>query len=110
MPDPLRSPWTRLALVGIFLALLALGLCLGSRWLTQAGFILLFAFMLAAIGYEWQQRQRREEVRENLRRILEERGRKRLGPLTLDYTRLHPQTGVSRGSWCRAICEKHWNY
>jgi hypothetical protein len=43
MPDPLRSPWTRLALMGIFLAPLALGFCLESRWLTQAGFIVLFA-------------------------------------------------------------------
>jgi hypothetical protein len=73
MPDPLSSPRTRLALLGIFVAPLALGLCLESRWLTQAGFIVLFAFMLGAIGHEAWQRQRREEVRESMRRILEER-------------------------------------
>jgi len=73
MPNPLRSPWTRLALVGIFLTPLAVGICLESRWLTQAGFIVLFAFMLGAIGHEARQRQKREEVRENMRRILEER-------------------------------------
>jgi hypothetical protein len=78
MLDPLRSPWTRLALVDIFLAPLALGFCLGSRWLTQAGFIVLFAFMLGAIGHEAWQRQRREEVRENMRRILRERQEKDL--------------------------------
>jgi hypothetical protein len=49
------------------------GFCLESRLLTQAGFIVLFAFMLGAIGYEMRQWQRREEVRENMRRILEER-------------------------------------
>jgi hypothetical protein len=78
MPDPLRSPWTRLALLGIFLAPLAVGLCLESRWLTQAGIVVLFAFLLGAIGYEWRQRQRREEMRENMRRILEEREEKGL--------------------------------
>jgi hypothetical protein len=73
MPDPLRSPWTRLALVGIFLAPLALGLYLESRWLTQAGFIVLFAFMLGAIGYEMKRWHRRQHVRENMERILRQR-------------------------------------
>jgi hypothetical protein len=73
MADPLRSPWTRLALGGIFLTPLALGLCLESRRLTQVGFIVLFAFMLGAIGYEWRHWQRREEVKENMARILPER-------------------------------------
>jgi Na+-transporting methylmalonyl-CoA/oxaloacetate decarboxylase gamma subunit len=59
--------------MGIFLSPLALGLYLESRWLTQAGFVILFMFILAAIGYEMQRWQRREEVRENMRRILEER-------------------------------------
>ena len=39
----------------------------------QAGFILLFAFVLGAVGYEIRGWQRRQEVRENMRRILEER-------------------------------------
>jgi hypothetical protein len=59
--------------MGIFLAPLVVAFSLGSRWLTQAGFIVLFAFMLGAIGHEARQRQKREEVRENMRRILEER-------------------------------------
>ena len=46
MRDPLRSPWTRLALMVIFLAPLTVGFCLESRWLTQAGFIVLFVFIL----------------------------------------------------------------
>jgi hypothetical protein len=46
MPDPLRSPWTRLALMVIFLSPLTVGFCLESRWLTQAGFIVLFVFIL----------------------------------------------------------------
>jgi hypothetical protein len=49
---------------------------LESRWLTQAGFILLFLFILGETGHEMQQRQRREEVRENMRRILDERDKK----------------------------------
>jgi hypothetical protein len=73
MPDPLRSPWTRLALVAVFLAPLTVGFCLESRWLAQAGFIVLFVFILGVTGHEMRQRQKREEVRENMRRILEER-------------------------------------
>jgi hypothetical protein len=73
MPDPLRSPWTRLALVAVFLTPLAVGFGLESRWLTQAGFIVFFAFILGVTGHEMRQRQKREEVRENMRRILEER-------------------------------------
>src|SRR5438132_805440 len=73
MTDPLRSPWTRLALVGIFLAPLAVGFCLECRWLIQAGFIVLLVIILGSIGYEMQRWQRRQEVRENLRKILEER-------------------------------------
>jgi hypothetical protein len=73
MTDPLRSPWTRLALMVIFLAPLTVGLCLESRWLTQAGFIVLFVFILGVTGHEMRQGQKREEVRENMRRILEER-------------------------------------
>jgi hypothetical protein len=73
MADPLRSPWTRLTLLAIFLAPVAAGFALESRWLTQAGFIVLFAFMLGCIGHEMRQWQRREEVRENMRRILEQR-------------------------------------
>jgi hypothetical protein len=73
MPDPLRSPWTRLALLGIFLALVALGQCLGRGWVTRAGFAVLFAFMLGAIGYEMQRWQRRREVKEDMARILRER-------------------------------------
>jgi hypothetical protein len=59
--------------VGIFLAPLAVGFSLESRWLTQAGFLVLFAFMLAAIGYEMWQWRRRQEVKENMARILRER-------------------------------------
>jgi hypothetical protein len=50
MPDPLRSPWTRLALAAVFLAPVAMGFALESRWLTQAGFIVPFAFMLGCVG------------------------------------------------------------
>jgi hypothetical protein len=64
MPDPLRSAWTRLALLGIFLAPLAVGFLLESRWLTQAGFIGLFVFILGVTRHEMRQPQRREEVRE----------------------------------------------
>jgi hypothetical protein len=73
MPDPLRSPWTRLALLGIFLAPLAVGFCLESRWLMQAGFIVLFVFMVGCIGYEIQRWHRRREVKEDIARILRER-------------------------------------
>ena len=73
MPDPLSSPRTRLALLGIFLAPLTVGFCLESRWLTQAGFIVLFVFILGVTGQEMRQRQKREEIRENMRRILRER-------------------------------------
>jgi hypothetical protein len=77
MPDPLRSPWTRLSYVAVFLAPVALGFCLESRWLTQLGFIVLALFILGLWGYEWQSLQRRREVRENMRRILEEREKDR---------------------------------
>jgi hypothetical protein len=73
MPDPLRSPWTRLSLAAVFLAPVAAGFLLESRWLTQLGFILLFLFILGVTSHEMQQRQRREEFRENMRRIMEER-------------------------------------
>jgi hypothetical protein len=73
MPDPLRSPWTRLSFAAIFLAPLVVGFCLESRWLTQAGFVVLFAFMLGAIGYECLRWQRRRHVRENVEWILRER-------------------------------------
>jgi hypothetical protein len=73
MPDPLRSPWTRLSLAAIFLAPVAAGFCLESRWLIQAGFIVLFVFILGVTGYEMQRWQRRQEVWESMRRILEER-------------------------------------
>jgi hypothetical protein len=49
---------------------------LESRWLTQLGFILLFLFILGVTGYEMQRWQRRQEVRENMRRILEQREEK----------------------------------
>jgi hypothetical protein len=57
----------------IFFAPLSVGFCLESRWLTQAGFIVLFVFILGVTCHEMRQRQKREEVRENMRRILEER-------------------------------------
>ena len=44
--DQVSSPWTRFARVGIFLAPEGVGFCLESRWLTQAGFMVLFAFLL----------------------------------------------------------------
>jgi hypothetical protein len=62
----------------IFLAPLTVGFCLESRWLTQAGYILLFVFILGVTGHEMRQRQKREEVRENMRRIMEERENQRL--------------------------------
>jgi hypothetical protein len=73
MTDPLRSPWTRLALVAVFLTPVAAGFWLESRWLTQAGFIVLFAFILGVTGYEMRQWQRRWEVKKNVVRILRER-------------------------------------
>jgi hypothetical protein len=36
MPDPLRSPWTRLSYVLVFLSPLVLGFCLESRWVTAS--------------------------------------------------------------------------
>jgi hypothetical protein len=79
MPDPLRSPWTRLSYVAVFMTPLALGFCFGSRWLSHIGFIVLALFILGLWGYEWQRLQRRREVRENMRRILEERKEKEKG-------------------------------
>jgi hypothetical protein len=70
--DPLRSPWVHVALAAIFLTPVAAGFALESRWLTQAGFIVLFMFILGVTGCEMQRWPRREEVRENVRRILEE--------------------------------------
>jgi hypothetical protein len=72
MPDPLRSPWTGLALVAVFLTPLAVGFALESQWLTQVGFIVLGLFILGL--YQWQRLQRRREVRENMRRKKGERG------------------------------------
>jgi hypothetical protein len=69
MPDPLRYPWTRLALMAVFLTPLAVEFLLESKWLIQAGFILLFVFILAVTGYEMRQWRKREEIRENMRRI-----------------------------------------
>src|SRR5262249_25525849 len=74
--DRCRSFRTWLALMAVFMAPLALGFCLESRWLSQAGFIVLALFILALWGYEWQGLHRRREVRENMRRILEERKEK----------------------------------
>jgi hypothetical protein len=76
VPDPLRSPWTRLALIAVFLAPLAVGFCRESRWLAQVGFIVLFVFIVGVTGHEMRQWQRRQEVRGNMRRILEERKKK----------------------------------
>jgi hypothetical protein len=73
MTDPLRSPWTRLSYVAVFLAPVALGFWLESRWLIQLGFIVLALFILGLWGYEWQRLQRRREVRENMQQILDER-------------------------------------
>jgi hypothetical protein len=74
--DPLRHLPTLLVLLAIFTAPLALGFWLEIGWLTQLGFIWLFVFILALFGATWQRLQRREEVRENMRRILEERKEK----------------------------------
>jgi hypothetical protein len=79
MTDPLRSPWIRLALAAIFLSPVAAGFALESRWLTQLGFIVLFAFILGVTGHEVQRWQRRQEVRENMRRKLRERAEDRDG-------------------------------
>jgi hypothetical protein len=55
MPDPLRSPWIRLSLAAVFLAPVAAAFGLESRWLTEAGFIVLFLFILGVTGYQTRQ-------------------------------------------------------
>jgi DNA-directed RNA polymerase specialized sigma24 family protein len=55
---------------------LAAGFLLEIGWLTQLGFIVLFVFLLALYGATWQRLQRQREVKENMRRILQERKEK----------------------------------
>jgi hypothetical protein len=59
--------------VAVFPVPLELGLWLEIGWLTQLGFIVLFVFLLALYGAIWQRLQRRREVWESKRRILQER-------------------------------------
>jgi hypothetical protein len=73
MPHPLRCVPTRLALTALSLAPLGAGLLLELPWLTHAGFLLAFLFILATYGYDVQRWKRREEVQPNMRRILDER-------------------------------------
>jgi hypothetical protein len=73
MPDPLRSHWIRLAVLVVALAPISVGLLLEASWLVQIGAWWLFAFLLGLIGLESQRLHKRREVRENMRRILEER-------------------------------------
>jgi hypothetical protein len=55
------------------------GLHLEIYWLTHAGFILLFLFVLGLWGMTWQRLQREREVKEDVRRILQEREEKECG-------------------------------
>jgi hypothetical protein len=72
-----RAPLTDLpaflVLLAIFGALVAAGWLLGIDWLIGLGSIWFFLFLLALYGATWQRLQRRREVRENMRRILQER-------------------------------------
>ena len=61
--------------LAIFAAPLTVGLWQEIGWLTHLGLMLLFIFILRLYGYEWQRLQRRREVREDMRRILAERGK-----------------------------------
>jgi hypothetical protein len=51
------------------------GFLLVINWLIGGGFLVAFIFILALYGAEWQRLQRRREVREDMRRILAERGK-----------------------------------
>ena len=54
---------------------LTVGFLLVINWLIGGGFLVAFIFILALYGAEWQRLQRRREVREDMRRILAERGK-----------------------------------
>jgi hypothetical protein len=73
MRNPLRSVPIRLALTALFLAPLGAGLLLELRWLTHAGFLPAFLFILAIYGCDVRRWQREQEVQRNMRRNLAER-------------------------------------
>jgi hypothetical protein len=66
-----------LVLLASFTAPVAAGFWLEIGWLTRMGFFWLFMFLLALYGATWQRLQRQREVKENMRRILEQREQQR---------------------------------
>jgi membrane protein implicated in regulation of membrane protease activity len=72
--------WTLAILFVVFFAPLTMGFLLEINWLIGLGFFVALVFILALYGAEWQRRQRRREVWENMRRILEERKEKNVDP------------------------------
>jgi hypothetical protein len=82
MPAPYRTIWTWvcfLTALAVCLAPLGLGLWLQVYWLTMVGLALVLLFILGAYIYTLRRMQRQEEVREDMRRIREEREQKGRG-------------------------------
>jgi hypothetical protein len=73
MPYPLRSAPVRLGLTVLALAPLCAGWWREVDWLTHAGFLLVFLFILATYGTDVQRWKRQQEVQRNMRRIQEQR-------------------------------------
>ena len=75
MINLLQRRSVRFAAIVVWLVSLA-AMWFGIPWLTLIVVVLFYVFLIGIFEYECQRLQRRRDVRENMRRILEERKEK----------------------------------